>query len=178
MAENDKIVFLKNDKNLNVNNGELATVKSIDEAGNITAIKENGDVVIFNPEEYKNFDMGYALTTYKSQGETVNKTLYSLNSGAYSENFEEKFYVAGTRSTDEIKIYGTEAEVEKFKENIEFAKETEDFRNELSEKVKNLAFALTEIEQAVEQEQEQEQNQEIEHEQQEQRQEQEQQQLH
>lgn len=187
VAENDKIVFLKNDKNLNVNNGELATVKSIDEAGNITAIKENGDVVIFNPEEYKNFDMGYALTTYKSQGETVNKTLYSLNSGAYSENFEEKFYVAGTRSTDEIKIYGTEVEVEKFKENIEFAKETEDFRNELSEKVKNLAFALTEedvakidkeeqIEQAVEQEQEQEQNQEIEHEQQEQRQEQEQQQ--
>ena len=187
IAENDKIVFLKNDKSINVNNGELAAVKSFDENGNIIAIKENNDVVIFNPEKYKNFDLGYALTVYKSQGETVNKTLYSLNTGAYSENFEEKFHVAGTRSTDDIKIYGTEAEVEKFKENIEFAKETEDFRNELSEKVKNLAFALTEedvakidkeeqIEQAVEQEQEQEQNQEIEHEQQEQRQEQEQQQ--
>ena len=190
VAENDKIVFLKNDKNLNVSNGELATVKLIDEAGNITAVKDNNDVVIFKQEDYKNFDLGYALTSYKSQGETVNKTLYSLNNdGGYSKNFEEKFYVVGTRSTDEIKIFGTEAEVEKFKENIKFAEETEDFKNKLSVSVKNLAFALTEedvakidkeeqIEQAVEQEQEQEQNQEIEHEQQEQRQEQEQQQLH
>ena len=175
IAENDKIVFLKNDKSLNVNNGELATVKSIDEAGNITAIKENNDVVCFNPEEYKNFDYGYALTTYKSQGETVNKTLYSLNNAGYSENFEEKFYVGGTRSTDEIKIYGTDKEVEQFTENIKFAKETEDFRKELSETVKELAFELTEQdiakidkEEQLEQirEQEQEQKQEIEHEQQ------------
>ena len=167
IAENDKIVFLKNDKELNVNNGELATVKSIDEGGNITAIKENNDVVVFNPENYKNFDLGYALTTYKSQGETVNQTLYSLNSGGYSENFEEKFYVAGTRSADEIKIFGTDKEVEQFKENIKFAGETTVFREELSEKVKDLAFELTEAEveqinqkelQQQEQEQEQEQN--------------------
>ena len=162
IAQGDKIVFLKNDKDIAVNNGELATIKSIDEAGNVTAIKENNDAVVFNPTEYKNFDYGYALTTYKSQGETVNTAIYAVND-RFTENFEEKFYVAGTRATDEVKIYGTDKELEIFKENIKHSKDISIFKENLSESVLDLAMN-SEIEEMTTQEQtlqEQEQDQEI-----------------
>jgi len=104
---NDKIVFLKNDNNVNVRNGQLAIIKEIDEAGNVVA-DMSGEKVKFNMNEYRNIDHAYCLSEYKSQGATVSRLVWHADtkSGDVSSN---SFYVAITRCTHEIALYTDDA---------------------------------------------------------------------
>jgi ATP-dependent exoDNAse (exonuclease V) alpha subunit len=104
---NDKIVFLKNDNNINVRNGQLAIIKEIDEAGNVVA-DMSGEKVKFNMNEYRNIDHAYCLSEYKSQGATVSRLVWHADtkSGDVSSN---SFYVAITRCTHEIALYTDDA---------------------------------------------------------------------
>jgi len=179
-AENDKVVFLKNNTDMGVQNGEVGVVKSIEE-NYITIEKANKDIVTIDTSAYKYLDHAYALTVYKSQGETIDISNYLLNL-RISDNFEEKFYTAGTRAVEEFKIWGTDKEVELFRENIEHAEEVRDYKEQLNNAILEKANELPdEIEteaqqQETDQEILQEQEQEIEQiQQQEQIQEQEQQ---
>ncbi|MHB8231952.1 MAG: MobF family relaxase [bacterium] len=161
LAENDKIVFLKNNTELGVQNGEVGTIKSVAD-NQITIEKANNDIVTIDAAAYKYLDYAYALTVYKSQGETIDISNYLLNM-RISDNFEEKFYTAGTRAIEEFKIWGTDKEVELFQENLEHAEEVRDYKEELNKRILEEALNLPdEIETEAQQ---QETNQEIEQEQ-------------
>ena len=109
----DLILFLKNDKKaVGVNNGDTATILSIDNEGNVRARLESTEdkkEVTFNinnkgDKAYNYVSHAYAITDYKSQGATTSRLLWfaPTTSGPISSN---TFYVAITRCKDEVGVY-------------------------------------------------------------------------
>jgi Ti-type conjugative transfer relaxase TraA len=72
-AENDRILFLKNERELGVKNGSLG---SIERAGRDTlAVRlDDGRKVEVDLKIYAHVDHGYAATVHKTQGMTVDRT--------------------------------------------------------------------------------------------------------
>ena len=103
----EKIVFKKNDKKLQVNNGETGIIKQIDENGNIL-IDKDGKEIKFNIKEYNYLNHGYALTTYKSQGQTSKNVIAYLD--AKAQNFNS-FYVTVTRAQEDLKVFTNDKEL-------------------------------------------------------------------
>ncbi|WP_298967007.1 Ti-type conjugative transfer relaxase TraA, partial [uncultured Roseibium sp.] len=108
-AAGDQIVFLKNDRDLNVKNGMIGRVV---EAGERRIVAEIGAVggsggsdqtrrVEVNQKTYRNVDHGYATTIHKSQGATVDKVkvLATLSLDRHLT------YVAMTRHREDVKLY-------------------------------------------------------------------------
>jgi conjugative relaxase-like TrwC/TraI family protein len=99
----DKIVFLKNDRFIKVQNGLTAEVKSIDKLGNIKASTGNKDILFNIKHGYNYLDHGYAVTDYKSQGQTSKEVIFHAN--ADKINSYNSFYVALTRGKDNVHVY-------------------------------------------------------------------------
>ncbi|MBO9422768.1 Ti-type conjugative transfer relaxase TraA [Labrenzia sp. R4_2] len=104
-AVGDQIVFLKNDRELNVKNGMIGRVV---EAGEGRILAEIGDIgsnqtrrVEVSQKTYRNVDHGYATTIHKSQGATVDKVkvLATLSLDRHLT------YVAMTRHREDVKLY-------------------------------------------------------------------------
>ena len=115
-AQGDKITFTKNDKDLSVKNGETAIVKSIDEEGKFT-VNKDGKEMSFDSKEYQHVDHAYAMTTYKSQGQSVaNVHIFAMSDQGL--NTHNAGYVQVSRTTDEITLYTDNKEVltEKYSE--------------------------------------------------------------
>ena len=111
-AAGDHIVFLKNDKYLQVQNGLTGTIKNIDENGNLS-LDINGKEISFNSKNYNYIDHAYAITTHKSQGASYNNDIYC----AKADNVDQKqFYVAASRSRHDFEIFVDDKE--RFFENV------------------------------------------------------------
>lgn len=107
--ENDRIVFLKNDKGLNVQNGVTGEIVSLDENGNIRVWTDAGKEVSFNVHtQYNYLDHGYAVTDYKVQGRTVDNVLYHADTS--KELSFNQAYVALTRGREDVAVYTDSAE--------------------------------------------------------------------
>ncbi|MEQ1953646.1 AAA family ATPase [Mesorhizobium yinganensis] len=103
-ARGDRIVFTRNDKDVGMKNGMLGTVETVDE-GHLSVLLDSEDGtprrVTFNPESYRSFDHGYAVTIHKSQGATVDRA-YVL----FSRTMDAPLtYVAMTRHRDAMRLY-------------------------------------------------------------------------
>lgn len=103
LAPGEHIMFLENDKKLGVANGNAAIVKSVSEH-EITATLADGKDVTFNPAQYGRFDYAYALTSYKSQGQTFDKVQGSFDTHSATASLQE-FGVIMSRHKDDVKIY-------------------------------------------------------------------------
>jgi ATP-dependent exoDNAse (exonuclease V) alpha subunit len=111
-AAGDHIVFLKNDKYLQVQNGLTGTIKNIDENGNLS-LDINGKDITLNIKNYNYIDHAYAITTHKSQGASYNNDIYC----AKTDNVDQKqFYVAASRSRLDFEIFVDDKE--RFFENV------------------------------------------------------------
>ena len=97
----EKIVFEKNDKKLGVSNGTTGELKGIDKDGNLL-IKTDDKTVAFNAKEYNYFNHGYAVTSYKAQGQTADNVIAHMP--AQGQNFNS-FYVTATRAVNNLTIY-------------------------------------------------------------------------
>ncbi len=111
-AVGDKVIFLKNDKKLEIANGETGKILDI-ENNRITVQKDSGDILTINTdksakENYNYLDHAYAVTNYKSQGQTSDITIYSHNSETITN--QESFYVASTRAKEETIVYTDDKE--------------------------------------------------------------------
>ncbi|MEP5729566.1 MAG: AAA family ATPase [Sulfitobacter sp.] len=101
-AEKDRIVFTRNDKDIGVKNGMLGKVITADAGG--LAVKLDGDkkrIVRFNPNDFRSFDHGYAVTIHKSQGATVDQS-YVLASRSMDRHLA---YVAMTRHRNDMWLF-------------------------------------------------------------------------
>lgn len=72
-AQGDRLIFLRNDRDLDVKNGTLGEIERIS-AQNITVKLDEGRSIAFDTKDYANIDHGYAATIHKSQGMTVDRT--------------------------------------------------------------------------------------------------------
>ncbi len=101
IAERDRIMFTKNDIRLGVKNGIQATVLNV--SGDCyQAQLANGEVISVRTEEYGYFKHAYAISTHKSQGQSVSRA-YIFSSGKMIS--KEMGYVQITRAKQQTKIY-------------------------------------------------------------------------
>lgn len=108
-AEQDRVYFLKNDRELGVMNGSLGTIEKL--TGDTFTVRLDaaergresipGKRVQFSLSQYNQIDHGYAATFHKSQGVTVDRS-YVLAS-TYMDS--QSTYVAMSRHRDEAKLY-------------------------------------------------------------------------
>lgn len=72
-AVGDRVMFLKNERSLEVKNGTLGTIEQV----GTTAMRvrtDDGKSVAFDLKDYAHLDHGYAATIHKAQGMTVDRT--------------------------------------------------------------------------------------------------------
>jgi len=105
-AVNDRIRFLRNERDLGVKNGSLGTVMGI-ESGVIT-VKLDGAAgtptnrqISIDTKFYQHLDYGYAATVHKAQGTTVDKT-YVLATSHFDRHAS---YVALSRHRDDATVF-------------------------------------------------------------------------
>lgn len=99
-AENDRVMFLKNERGLGVNNGTLGTVEQVSDKS--LAIRlDDGRSVGFNLKDYSSFDHGYAATIHKAQGMTVDRAHVLVTPGMDSHSA----YVGLSRHRDGVQVH-------------------------------------------------------------------------
>jgi Ti-type conjugative transfer relaxase TraA len=105
IATGDRLMFLKNDYRLGVRNGQRGTVKSIDEkTRNLTVRTDDGLERSISLENYPHLEYGWASTTHKAQGATVDRA-YVFGYTKESLASQQMTYVQISRARIETKIY-------------------------------------------------------------------------
>ena len=95
-------------------NGQIVEVVKIGENGELTI--RTGDKEIMLPKGYRQFSHGYAVTSYGSQGATVDKVIIA-DSGSQGAANRKEFYVSISRGKSAIEIHT--ADKESLRERIE-----------------------------------------------------------
>lgn len=105
------IIILKNDYNLNLNNGDIG----------ICIIENNLPYVIFedglkfNINLIHNFEVAYAITIHKSQGSEYENVAIIFDANSHDENnsiyTNQTLYTAITRARNTLRIYAKELEL-------------------------------------------------------------------
>ena len=101
IASGDHLLLTGNrrDADFRATNGELVKVRGV-ENGRIQL--EDGRTL---PENYRQFDHGYAITAHRSQGKTVDGVILSADSMK-----QELFYVGASRGRSDIAIVTSDRE--------------------------------------------------------------------
>lgn len=128
LAEGDRIIFLENNKALDVKNGSLGTVLAVEDTAthkaNLLVKLDNEKMVSFSTGQYQNVDYGYAMTVHKSQGSTVDRS-FVLATKRFDKHVT---YVSMSRHRDNVTLYYGKND---FKDREAFIKAAET-RNEKS----------------------------------------------
>lgn len=121
----DTLVFLKNEKkNVSlvnqdgeilphafIKNGTRGTLESVNDQGHVIVRLNAHQRAVFDPKIYTAVDYGYAVTTHKSQGQTVDFTII-----AASKHMDAKgLYVAMTRHKNDVQVYYAKEDFASFK---------------------------------------------------------------
>ncbi len=107
-AAGDRIIFLENNRDLNVKNGMLGTVENVEKGLIIARLDgRGGDSVSIPTDSYQAIDHGYATTIHKNQGATVDRA-FVLASSTMDRHLT---YVAMTRHRDGVQLY---ADIQEF----------------------------------------------------------------
>lgn len=99
-ASGDRIIFLRNERSLEVKNGTLGVVEQVD-ARSMTVRIGEGRSVAFDVKDYAHVDHGYAATIHKAQGMTVDHTHVLATPGMDSHSA----YVALSRHRGTVDLH-------------------------------------------------------------------------
>mgnify|MGYP001283856525 FL=1 len=72
-ASGDRVMFLRNERSLEVKNGTLGTIEHVSEHS-MAVRTDDGRSVAFDLKDYRDLDHGYAATIHKAQGMTVDRS--------------------------------------------------------------------------------------------------------
>ncbi|OWQ92453.1 Ti-type conjugative transfer relaxase TraA [Sphingopyxis witflariensis] len=99
-APGDRVMFLRNERSLEVKNGTLGTIERVTEH-HIAVRTDDARRVAFDVKDYRDLDHGYAATIHKAQGMTVDRTHVLATPGMDSHGT----YVAMSRHRDGVAIH-------------------------------------------------------------------------
>jgi ATP-dependent exoDNAse (exonuclease V) alpha subunit len=104
LAKGDRIMFTRNDYNLGIRNGQRATIDSTDPFGLIDVHLDSGEYRRINVEAYPHIEYGWASTTHKAQGATVERTsVYGFAGESMAS--QQSTYVQISRAKAETKLF-------------------------------------------------------------------------
>jgi len=107
-AVGDRVTFTKNDRDLDVKNGQIGVVEKFD-GKDMTIKMENGEKREFDVKEYQHLDHAYAMTSHKSQGQTYDNVMIHHNTDA-GQHGDRETYVNVTRAREDVTVYTQDAE--------------------------------------------------------------------
>ena len=99
-AAGDRIMFLRNERSLEVKNGTLGTIEKVSD-GHMNVRTDDGRSVAFDTKTYRDLDHGYAATIHKAQGMTVDRAHVLATPGMDRHGA----YVALSRHRDGVALY-------------------------------------------------------------------------
>ena len=101
-AEGERVMFLKNDRELGVKNGSLGTVREVNQ-DSMRVVLDGPErrEVSFALEDYAALDYGYTSTVHKAQGATVDRTFMLATPGMD----RHLAYVAMTRHREGVEVH-------------------------------------------------------------------------
>ncbi len=103
LYEKDRVLFTENSRKLGVQNGTLGTILELKHKQQIAVVKlDSGEVVPVPLKSYQSLTLGYAVTTHKGQGTTV-ENAYILAGGRMQDR--ELSYVQASRARNSSRIY-------------------------------------------------------------------------
>jgi len=99
-ASGDRIMFLRNERELGVKNGTLGTVEEVTPQ-HMSVRLDDGRSLAFDLKDYAHLDHGYAATIHKAQGMTVDRAHVLATPGMDSHGA----YVALSRHRDGVALH-------------------------------------------------------------------------
>lgn len=114
----DRIIFTANDNQVNVKNGTMAQIERI-EGDTIKARTDAGKTVSWDMKKYDSVDHAYAVTNYKAQGMTVQKSVVDMNTTGNPQS-RNALYVDISRAKQEAVVF-TDDKQKLEKQTREFA---------------------------------------------------------
>ena len=99
-ASGDRIMFLRNERSLEVKNGTLGIVEQVNQQS-MTVRTDDGRSVAFDTKDYAHVDHGYAATIHKAQGITVDRVQMLATPGGNSH----LAYVGLSRHRQQVDLY-------------------------------------------------------------------------
>ncbi|WP_341742883.1 MobF family relaxase [Azonexus hydrophilus] len=102
-APGDRVIFLKNDKELGVKNGTTGSVEKSEDGRLVVKLDGKETRVDVQQEKYNRLDHGYAMTVHKSQGVTVDRAHYAPSGMTH----REMSYVALSRQRESVQMHIT-----------------------------------------------------------------------
>ncbi|MGL3820639.1 Ti-type conjugative transfer relaxase TraA [Sphingopyxis sp. R3-92] len=99
-AKGDRVMFLKNERDMGVKNGTLGTVQNVDRM-RMSVMLDDGRTVAFDVKDYGHVEHGYAATFHKAQGMTVDRVQVLATPGVDSHST----YVALSRHREQVDLY-------------------------------------------------------------------------
>ncbi|HZI87859.1 MAG TPA: MobF family relaxase [Pyrinomonadaceae bacterium] len=104
-AVGDRIQFRAPFEQAKVKNTELGTVINIAQ-GEFTVALSGDRIITFNPERFPHLDHGYAVTSYSSQGKTIDRVLVNAETTETDLLVNQRMaYVAISRARLDARIY-------------------------------------------------------------------------
>ncbi|MDF0490182.1 MULTISPECIES: Ti-type conjugative transfer relaxase TraA [Sphingomonas] len=99
-ASGDRIMFLRNERSLEVKNGTLGTIEKVSD-GHMSVRTDDGRSIAFDVKDYRDLDHGYAATIHKAQGMTVDRAHVLATPGMDRHGA----YVALSRHRDDVQLH-------------------------------------------------------------------------
>ena len=99
-ASGDRVMFLKNDRELGIKNGSLGVVETVT-AKDMTVRLDAGRSVAFDLKDYAHLDHGYAATIHKAQGVTIDRVHVLATPGLD----RHAAYVALSRQRESVQLH-------------------------------------------------------------------------
>ena len=109
-AIGDRVQLTAPNRDLNLANRDLGTLKSFDDDGRVTLRMDSGKDVSFDPRVMRHFDHGYAVTSHSSQGLTSQRVLVNMDTEVHPELISGRFaYVSVSRASLDARIFTNNA---------------------------------------------------------------------
>ncbi|MFH0754431.1 MAG: MobF family relaxase [Candidatus Omnitrophota bacterium] len=103
VAKGDRVIFTRNDYKLDVRNGQRAMVEQVTPDG-VSVVFDDGQKKQINVKEYNHLEHGWATTTHKAQGATVDRAIvYGFSNESMAS--AQATYVQISRAREDTKLY-------------------------------------------------------------------------
>jgi ATP-dependent exoDNAse (exonuclease V) alpha subunit len=109
-SEGDRIQFRAPFAEHHVANGELGTIKQIKDEEFVLTL-DSGREIGFETENFRHIDHGYAVTSYSSQGHTVDRVLVNADANESDLLLNQRMgYVAISRAREDVLLFTNSAD--------------------------------------------------------------------
>lgn len=122
--EGDKVLQTKNNNEVNVSNGDIGIIKKITKEDKKTIIKIDfdGELVEYQPKDFEDLTLGYAISIHKSQGSEFKIVLIPMDLSFSRMLYRKLIYTAVTRAKKSLMLIGQK---EAFLKSVHNIKEKE-----------------------------------------------------